>query len=105
MRKICTATFLLFFPFLVHFTACNCSIEKDARHLAAIQHERTTLIIIMLKTTDSTTLNHHKQKLQIIENHFATMKKTYDTKYSEPPDRVMFETAYAKALEERRIER
>jgi hypothetical protein len=105
MRKIITATFLIFFSILVHFTACKCSIEKDARQLAAIQHERTALIIIMLKTTDSTTLNHHKQNLQIIENRFTTLKKTYDTKYSEPRAKASFETAYAKALEERRIER
>lgn len=105
MRNLITAIFFLFFPILVHFTACGCGIEKDARHLAAIQHERTALILKMLKTTDSATLNHHKQKLQIIENRFTIMKKKLDTKYSDPTDRIMFETAYAKALEEMRIER
>ncbi len=93
-------TTLLILQVLVHFTACTCSIEKDAHRLAAIRHERTELIVSMLKTTDSAALNQYNQELQIVESRYTKMKKTYDNKYSNPSDKVMFDTAYAKALKE-----
>ena len=91
---------LLILQVLVHFTACTCSIEKDARQLASIRHERTELIVSMLKTTDSTTLSQYNQELQMVESRFTKIKNTYDKKYSNPSDKVMFDNAYSRALKE-----
>ncbi len=88
----------LLFGALILITACRCQIESDATQLADIQLRRTEVILHMLKSTDSTQIQHCMHEIRLLDSEFNQLKQTFDNKYADSSARVQFEMAYTNAM-------
>jgi hypothetical protein len=91
---------LLLTVFTVVFavTSCGCEIERDATQLAHVQLRRNGVILHMLKSTDSTQIQHCMREVRLLDSEFNQLKQTFDNKYADSAARVQFEKAYSNAM-------
>jgi hypothetical protein len=91
---------LLLTVFTVVFavTSCGCEIERDATQLADIQLRRTGVILHMLKSSDSSEIQHCMREVRLLDSEFNQLKQTFNIKYADSTARVQFEKAYSNAM-------
>jgi hypothetical protein len=97
--KYSSLIFLLtVFTLVFAVTSCSCEIERDATQLAHVQLRRNGVILHMLKSTDSTEIQHCMREVRLLDSEFNQLKQTFNIKYADSAARVQFEMAYTNAI-------
>lgn len=90
--------FCMMIILLISQLSCTNQIELDAVRLAGLHHQKTNMILIMLKTNDSVLLRQYQEKLLLLENEYSEWKGNCTTKYTDSISKAQFEASFLKAL-------
>lgn len=96
--KIPVTRLLILLGIAVVFCNCLPGIERDARRLAALQKQKTAIVIEMLAQRDSLAKAKLDQELTIIEFKYNKMNNHMMAKYGDSLNRIHFQNAYNQAL-------